>query len=44
MCVDQGSLRFLERDVRVLVDQLDQKVMVRGQPPVPAIARVLGGR
>ncbi len=44
MCIRQSTLKCLKRDVRVLVDQLDQKTMVRGQPPMPRIARVPGRR
>ena len=44
MCIGQGPLQLAERDVRVLMDQLDEKIVVRSQPPMSGIARVVGGR
>ena len=40
--VNKRALQFLERDVRILMDQLDQKVMVRGKPSMTCVARVRG--
>ena len=44
MRIRQSPLKFLERDVWVLMDQLDQKVMVGGEPSITGVARVIGRR
>ena len=44
MRIRQSTLKFLERDVWVLMDQLDQKVMVEGEPSITGVARVIGWR
>src|SRR6056297_131834 len=44
MCIGQGPLQLPECDVRVLMDQLDEKIVVRSQPPMSGIARVVGWR
>ena len=44
MRIRKSTLKFLERDVWVLMDQLDQKVMVGGEPSITGVARVIGWR
>ena len=43
MRITQRPLQLLQGDVRVLMDQFDQEVVVGRQPSMTGVAWVLGG-
>ena len=43
MRIGQGALQLLERDVGIVVDQFDEKIVVGCQTTKSGVARIIGG-